>query len=107
LKAVVESDFTEFYRHVVKTALSQVLGESASQSILYHTGFDDTKTPNEFRQKLIVMVGEAGAETLERSIIKEMFAMLYTRSPHTDPEFDFEISLRAARTIHAQRTRSG
>ena len=103
--SVVEPDFTEFYRHVVKTTLSQVLGQSASISLLYHTGFDGTKTPKEFHQKLVLMFGH-GAYTLEKSIIREMFANLRAQSPHADLGFDFETSLKKAQAIHAKRTGS-
>ena len=99
------SDFTDFYRHAVRESLSKVLGESASRSVLYHTGFDDTKSPKEFHQKLVLMIGD-GASTLEKSIIKEMFASLCTQSPHEDADFDFGISMREARTIHARRAGS-
>jgi len=100
---VEESGFTEFYKQTVKNALSRILGDNAAKSVLFHTGFEDRCSPSEFHQKLLSMLAE-GAYTIERSIIEEMFARLCTESHHTDPDFDFESSLREARRIYAQRT---
>ena len=104
MSALVEPDFIEFYNQTVKDALSRVLGASAARSVLYHARFDDKQTPGEFHESLVMMIGD-GASTLERSIVKEMFAKLCVLSPDFT-DFDFNASLREARSLYAKRTGS-
>ena len=102
---MVSASFQEFFKESVVATLSRVLGESATRSLLYHTKFDDKQTPREFHERLVVMIGD-GASTLERSIVKEMFAKLAAQSPHVDPDFDFEGSVRKARAVYVQKSGS-
>ena len=101
-RQLVSASFQEFFKESVVATLSRVLGESATHSLLYHINFDDRQTPKEFHERLVAMMGD-GASTLERSIVKEMFVKLVAQSPHVNPDFDFEVSVRQAREVYVQR----
>ncbi len=86
------------------TTLSRILGESAAESILYHTGFSRAfETPDEFHAGLVKMIGEEGAQTLERSIIKGTFAELFSPAPRCGTREEFVKAVGIARDIYVGR----
>ena len=102
---MVEEGFQKLFKESVVASLSRILGESAARSLLYHTGFERGETPGQFHERLVMMMGD-GAFTLERSIVKELFARLSIQSPHVDLDFDFESSVKKAREMLAQKNES-
>ncbi len=99
-----ESNFGEFLRSTVVGALSKILGGSASQSLLYHTGFEGTLAePRRFHEKLLSFLGEGGARTVETSIVKALFAKLLSPVPVTESGFDYEECVRAAHDLFEKR----
>ncbi len=101
---IAEPDFQTFFQHSVATTLSRILGESAAKSILYHTGFSRAfESPVEFHAGLVKMLGEEGAQTLEKSIIKGAFAELFAPAPRCETREDFVKAVEFALDIYSGR----
>jgi hypothetical protein len=99
--------FNEFFKEVVFLGTAKVTGESSAQAILFHVKFaKNASSPERVHQSLEEMLGKIGANAIEQSIIRQMFAMLRETVPeeHSGRVVDFVAYVDKGKKIFLSRS---
>lgn len=93
-----EKSFSKLVRESTEEGLSNVIGKSGCQAVIYNFGLKDhLMDPKLFHEAMVKAFRESSAVLLEKAIVKELYLRIHSRFDSTLP-FSFEKEFNLAKT---------
>ncbi len=95
-----ERDFDDLVYDSIVTALKHILGDSGSTATIYHLKLKKDKFYPDLFHENLTGIFHAGAESIEKVILTELFRSLNSESKIREG-YDFQRNIGLALKIHA------